>query len=80
MEDKTHTHVSDSLKHQILAQGSDTMHKTKECQGGCSNQQLCVCLVIHSSRLLGSPFAEVGMRKSRPPGSPEGPRCYLLVR
>ena len=41
---------------------------------------VCVCLVLHSSRLLGLPFAEVGIRKSRPPGSPEGPRCYLLVR
>ena len=41
---------------------------------------VCVCVVLHSSRLLVSPFAEVGIRKSRPPGSPEGPRRYLLVR
>ena len=25
------------------------------------NQCVCVCLVLHSSRLLGSPFAEVGI-------------------
>ena len=41
---------------------------------------VCVCFVFHSSRLVGSPFAEVGIRKSRPPGSPEGPRRYTLVR
>ena len=41
---------------------------------------VCVCVDLHSSRLLGSPFAEVGIRESRPPGSPEGPRRYPLVR
>ena len=32
---------------------------------------VCVCLVLHSSRLLGSPFAEVGIRKSRPQAIPK---------
>ena len=41
---------------------------------------VCVCLALNSARLLGPPFAEVGIRKSRPPGNPEGPRHYLLVR
>ena len=41
---------------------------------------VCVCLAFHSARLLGPPFAEVGIRKSRPPGNSEGPRNYPFAR
>ena len=41
---------------------------------------VCVCVALHSARLLGPPFAEVGICKSRPRGNPEGPRHYPLAR
>ena len=39
---------------------------------------VCVCLALHSARLLRPTFAGVEIRKSRPPGRLEGPRTYLL--
>ena len=63
---------------QILKNHLYNKHKKRRERETC--RCVCVCLVLHSSGLLGSPFAEIGIRKSRPPGSPEGPRRYLPVR
>ena len=44
---------------------------------------VCVCVCVLPSILRGSPgppFAEIGIRKTRPPGNPEEPRNYPLAR
>ena len=43
---------------------------------------VCVCVCLLPFILQGSPgppFAEIGIRKSRPSGNPEGPRHYLFA-
>ena len=56
--------------------------RSQERELGGSELCVCVCVSVQSSCQGSSepPFAEVGMRMSRPPGSPEGPRTYLLAR
>ena len=45
---------------------------------------VCVCVCVSCSSSFrgspGPPFAEIRIRKSRPPGNPEGPRNYPLAR
>ena len=41
---------------------------------------VCVSLPSILQGSPGPPFVEIGIRKSRPPGNPKGPRNYPLAR